>query len=170
MSLQRKLTGVGLTLGLILTFSVAAFAQGSAQEQQQDNGAPQRPFDGRGKRRGGKGGMMRLMRELNLSDAQQQQIRAIHDRLEASIKPQREEMRRLRGSNQDQPDANTIARIEALHTEMGRVMRASHEEVLVVLTPEQRAQLEQLKNERKARRGERRGGRRPDMPDNNDDQ
>lgn len=170
MSLQRKLTGVGLALGLILTFSVAAFAQDSAP-QQQDNNAQQGPFEGRGKRhRGGKrgpGGGMRLMKQLNLSDAQQQQIRAIQERFEASIKPQREEMRRLRESNQGQPNADTIARVEALHDEMGRSHKAAHEEMLTVLTLEQRTQLEQLAKERKARHEERRG-RRPDMPNNND--
>ena len=171
MSLQRKLTGIGLTLCLILTFSVASFAQEGRAPQQQDNGAPQRPFEGRGKRHGGgkrgPGAVMRLMRQLDLSDAQQQQIRAIQERFEASIKPQREEMHRLRESNQGQPNADTIARIEALHTEMGRAIRATHEEMLAVLTPEQRTQLEQLIRERKARHGERRG-RRQEMPDNND--
>lgn len=171
MSLHRKLTEIGLTLGLILTFSVAAFAQDSAQ--QQDNNAQQGSFEGRGKRHGGgkrgAGRMMRLMKQLNLSDAQQQQIRAIQERFEISFKPQREEMRRLRESGQqDQPSADTVARIEALHTEMGRAMRATHEEMLGVLTQEQRTQLEQLIRERKDRRGERRGGRRSDMPDDND--
>jgi Spy/CpxP family protein refolding chaperone len=176
MSLQRKLTGIGLTLGLVLTFGVAAFAQDGAS-QQQDNGAQQQgPFGGRGgKRRGGGGGrrgpgaMMRLMKQLNLSDAQQQQIHAIHERLQANVKPQREEMRRLRESSQGQPSADTVARIEALHTEMGRAMRATHEEILAVLTQEQRTQLEQLVRERKARHEERRG-RRQDMPDDNDNQ
>jgi Spy/CpxP family protein refolding chaperone len=176
MSLQRKLTGIGLTLGLALTFNVAAFAQEGAQ--QQDNGAQQQgPFGGRGgKRRGGGGGgrrgpgaMMRLMKQLNLSDAQQQQIHAIQERLQASVKPQREEMRRLRESSQGQPSADTVARIETLHTEMGRTMRATHEEILAVLTPEQRTQLEQLVRERKARHDERRS-RRQDMPDDNDNQ
>jgi Spy/CpxP family protein refolding chaperone len=172
MSLQRKLTGLSLTLGLFLTFSVAAFAQGGAMQQQDDN-AQQGAFEGRGKRRGGgrrgPGGGMRLMRQLDLSDAQQEQIRAIQERFEMNFKPQRQEMRRLRQSSQGQPDANTIARLDALHAEMQRSRRAVHEEMLAVLTAAQRTQLEQMIRERKARHGERRG-RRPEMPDENDDQ
>ena len=172
MSLQRKLTGIGLTLGLILSFSVAAFAQDGASQQQENGAQQQGPFEGRGGRRRGEGkrgpgGVMRLMKQLNLSDAQQQQIRAIHERLQASVKPQRQEMRRLRESSQGEPNADTIARIEALHTEMGRAMRATHEEILAVLTQEQRTQLEQLVRDRKARHAERRG-RRSDMMDDDD--
>lgn len=171
MTLQRKLIGAGLTLGLILSFSITtAFAQEGGAGQQEGGAQQQRPFGRPGKRhmggkRGGLRGMGRMLHQLNLSDAQQQQIRAIHERVEASIKPQREEMRRLRESSQGQPSAETIARIEALREELRRIHQAAHQEVLAVLTTEQRTQLEQLITERKARRGDRRGGR-PDMPNN----
>jgi Spy/CpxP family protein refolding chaperone len=99
------------------------------------------------------------MSQLNLTDAQRQQLRAIQDRFEASTQAQREEMRRLRETTQGQPSADTQARFQALRAEIRQAMRGQHEEMLKVLTEEQRTQLEQTMRERKARRGERRGGR-----------
>jgi Spy/CpxP family protein refolding chaperone len=164
MSLRRKLTGAGLMLGLIFTFSAAAFAQQTTTPQ--DNGQQQGENWGRrgGGRRGmggkrGHGGAFRLMSQLNLTDAQRQQLRAIQDRFEASTQAQREEMRRLRETTQGQPSADTQARFQALRAEIRQAMRGQHEEMLKVLTEEQRTQLEQTMRERKARRGERRGGR-----------
>jgi Spy/CpxP family protein refolding chaperone len=172
MSLRRILTGAVLTLGLVFTTGAAA----SAQQQQpstttnpQENGRQRGPWerggggggprhDGMGKR-GGRGGMQRLVSQLNLTDAQQQQIRAIEDRFEASTKTQREEMRRLRESTQGgEPSAETRARFQTLREELGQAMKTQHQEMLNVLTSEQRAQLEQLMKERKARHDERRGG------------
>src|SRR4051794_18766830 len=98
MSLRKTLMGVGLALGLVISFGAAAFAQqpqgGEAQQQQRQQGRE-------GRRRGGPGGgegfgMMRGLRDLNLSDAQQQQARAIFERFNASTKPQREQLMQLR--------------------------------------------------------------------------
>lgn len=173
MSLRRKLTGIALTLGLMLTISSVAFAQ---QQQsapaQQDNGQQREQWERRGKHRGmGKrgGGIMRLVGQLNLTDAQQQQLRAIDERFKASTQTQRQELRRLHEGSQGQLSADAEARAQALRAEVGQAKRAMHQEMLNVLTQEQRTQLEQLMRERKARHGERRG-RRSDMQDNNNDQ
>lgn len=174
MSLRKNLTGAGLTLGLIIGTSLVAFAQ---QPAPQDNGQQQEQGWGRGRggRHGmgkrGPGGMLRLMSQLNLTDAQRQQLRAIEDRFEASTKSQREEMRRLHDSRQQgEPSADTQARMQALRAELGQAMRARHQEVLGILTQEQRTQLEQMKKERKARHAERRGGRGINQQNNDDDQ
>jgi Spy/CpxP family protein refolding chaperone len=168
MSLRRKLTGASLTLGLVFTFSVAAFAQ-QPTTATQDNGQQQRPGRwggprGMGKR--GPGGFGRLAGQLNLTDAQRQQLRAIEDRFEVSTKAQREELRRLHESTQGEPSADTQARFRALREELGQARKAQHQEMLSVLTAEQRTQLEQLMKERKERHGERRGRR---MEQQNDD-
>jgi Spy/CpxP family protein refolding chaperone len=171
MSLRRKLTGVGLTLGLSLTISSVAFAQQQSAPSQQD-GQQQGQWERRGKHRGmGKrgGGIMRVMGQLNLTDAQQQQLRAIEERFKASTKTQREELRRLHEGSQGQLSADAEARLQALRAEMGEARRGIHQEMLNVLTQEQRTQLEQLMRERKARHGERRG-RPMNQQDNNDDQ
>jgi Spy/CpxP family protein refolding chaperone len=170
MSLRKKITGAGLSLGLIFALSTVAFAQ---QPTQQDNGqqqqqGPGRRGWGRGERSGmgkrDRGGMRRILGQLNLSDAQRQQLRAIEDRFESSTKTQREEMRRLHESTQGEPSADTQARIQALRAELDQAMRVMHQEVLNILTQEQRTQLEQIKKDRKARHEERRG-----MNQQNDD-
>jgi Spy/CpxP family protein refolding chaperone len=172
MSLRKKLIGAGLTLGLTFATSALALAQ-QPSPFPQDNGQQQQGMRrGKGGRHGmgrkGPGGMLRLMNQLNLTDAQREQIRAIEDRFESSTKSQREELRRLHDSTQGEPSADAQARWQALRAELGQAMRARHQEVLNVLTQEQRAQLEQMKRERKARREERRGGR--GMNQQNDDQ
>ena len=163
-----------MMLGLVFTFSAVALAQ-QPTTAPQDNGQGQQERwerkDGRhgmGKR--GRGGIERLVSQLNLTEAQQQQLRAIEDRFKASTKAQREEMHRLRESAQgEQLSADMEARFQALRAEVGQAMRAQHQELLNVLTPEQRTQLEQLIRERKARRGERRA-RRMERQDNDDNQ
>ncbi len=173
MSLRRKLTLTSLTLGLIFALSAVAFAQRPAPVTQ-DNGQQQ---EGQGRWRGsrpgmgkrGPGGVLRLIGQLNLTDAQRQQLRAIDERFESSIKSQREEMRRLYESSQGSWSADTEARMQALRGEMGQAMRGMRQEMLNILTEEQRTQLEQLVKERKARHQERRG-RGMNQQNNDDDQ
>jgi Spy/CpxP family protein refolding chaperone len=112
--------------------------------------------------------MRRLASQLNLTDAQQQQMRAIEERFESSTKTQREELRSLRESTQGEPNADTRSRFQALRRELEQAMRNQHQEMLNVLTAEQRTQLEQLIKERKAKHEERRG-RGMNQP-NDDDQ
>jgi Spy/CpxP family protein refolding chaperone len=161
MSLRRNLTLTTLTLGLFFALSAVAFAQ---QPAPQDNGQQQqgqgrwKGGDGRhgmGKR--GRGGMLRLMSQLNLSDAQRQQMRAIGERFESSTKTQREELRRLHESSQGSLSADAEARAQALRGEIDQSMKGMHQEMMGVLTEEQRTQFEQLMKERKARHQERRG-------------
>jgi Spy/CpxP family protein refolding chaperone len=171
MSLRKKLTGASLTLGLIFTFSAASFAQQPAQQdngQQQREGRMGRRPEGPGKR--GHGGILRLMSQLNLTDAQQQQLRAMQERFEASTKTQREELRKLHESNQGETlSADTQARVQALRAEMNQAMKTTRAEMLTVLTPDQRTQFEQLVKERKARHEEMRG-RRPNQQNDDNDQ
>jgi Spy/CpxP family protein refolding chaperone len=171
MSLLRKLTGIGLTLGLVLAFSAIAFAQQPTTQAPQEGLQQQERMERRGKHRGmGKKGdrILRLMEQLNLTEAQQQQLRAIEERFAANSKPRREELRRLHESNPSGTlSAEAEARLQALRAEMRQAMRSRHEEMLAILSPEQRAQLEQLVQERKARRRERRGLR---MDRQDDDQ
>jgi protein CpxP len=171
MSLRNKLTGASLTLGLVFTFSAVSFAQQPVPQdngQQQQEGRMGRRREGPGKR--GPGGVMRLMSQLNLTDAQQQQLRAIQERFEASTRTQREELRKLNESNQDDtPSADTQARAQGLRAEMNKAMKNTRSEMLTMLTPDQRTQFEQLVKERKARHEEMRG-RRPNQQNDDNDQ
>ena len=96
------------------------------------------------------GGMGHLMRELNLTEEQRQQSRAIVQRRLESTKAQREELLRLR----EKRIAGTFtpedgARAKALHQEIRTAMEGVRSEMDGVLTAEQKAKLEQLKKERK---------------------
>lgn len=163
-------------LGLVFTTSFVAFAQQQQPTMNPQDNAQQQQGPGRrggGGRHGmgkrGPGGFKRLTSQLNLTDAQQQQLRAIEERFEASTRTQREEMRRLHESTQGtEPSAETQARFQALRAELGQARRSQHQEMLNVLTEAQRAQFEQLIKERKARHGEGRGRRMNQQ--NNDDQ
>jgi Spy/CpxP family protein refolding chaperone len=108
------------------------------------------------------------MRELNLSEEQRQQQRAIVQRHLESIKVQREELIKLGEKRQEgNLTAEDGARAKALRQEIHNSMQAAHNEIESILTPEQRTKLEQLKTERKARHDEmlkRRQERRENTP------
>jgi Spy/CpxP family protein refolding chaperone len=100
--------------------------------------------------------MGHLARELNLSDAQKAQSRAIMERRLASTKGQREELFKLR----EKRIAGTFtaedgARAKALHEEIRASMEGARTEMDGVLTAEQKAKREELKAERKAKRAQR---------------
>ncbi|HEV7475471.1 MAG TPA: Spy/CpxP family protein refolding chaperone [Pyrinomonadaceae bacterium] len=106
-----------------------------------------------GERMGRRGaGMGHFARELNLSEAQREQSRAIIQRRLEGTKSQREELFKLRekriGGTFTPEDE---ARARALHQEIRTAMQGVREEMAGVLTSEQRAKLEELKQERKTR-------------------
>ena len=174
MSLRRKLFGAGLWLSLAFALSGGVLhAQQPGQQEGNGGGQPQREnrMGGRhgGPGRRGPGGVIRLLSQLNLTDAQQQQVRAIRQRFEANTRTQREELRKLHESNEGtEPNADAQARMRALRAEIEQAMRSTHEEMLAVLTAEQRTQLEQLVKEQKARRKEMRGRRQGQQNEDND--
>ena len=112
-------------------------------------------------RRGGEG---RMFKNLDLTDAQKAQIKQIHENSRAEIRPIAEQVRAKRQEIRQAREGGTvnealvtqklteIAPLEAkLIAERARV----HEQMLSVLTPEQRTKLEQMREQFKSRRGER---------------
>ena len=161
MSLQSRLTGAGLALGLLVAFSLPVLAQQSSTTQDTQEQQPQGERMGKRRWHGGEHGMrggMGMFRDLDLSDAQKQQASAIIERYRESTKPQREEMRQLyqqKGQTATGAvDAQAQARAEALRTELRESHKRMQDELLTILTPDQRAKWEQLKQERKARHEE----------------
>lgn len=158
-------------LGLVFTTGAVSFGQ-QPNTIPQDNGQPRHERrGGRGPgmgKRGHGGGIRRLMNKLNLTDAQEQQMRTIFERYEASTRTQREEMRRLHDSTQGEPSAEVKARFQELRSQLDQSRQSQHAELLNVLTAEQRTQLEQMLKERKGRFGEGRG-RRMNQQNNDDD-
>lgn len=100
-------------------------------------------------------------RELNLTEEQRQQQRAILQRQLSNTKAQREELFNLR----EKRIAGTFApedeaRARALREEIRNSMMSMRSEIENILTAEQRLKLEQLKTEHKGRRGQMRERRR----------
>lgn len=114
---------------------------------------------GRGERRGRHFGMLR---GLDLSETQRQQLHELGLKQRDTMQAQREELRNLyrqvHGAGaQFTPEQETRAR--QLQQELIASRKSFHEQTLALLTPEQRTQLEQLRQEHKARREERRARR-----------
>lgn len=96
--------------------------------------------------------MGRLMGELNLTEEQRQQSRAIMERRLETTKLQREELFKLREKRiAGTFSADDEARARALHQEIRAAMEGARSEMDGVLTAEQKAKLEGLKKERKER-------------------
>ena len=125
---------------------------------------------GRGEHKGhGMGGMRGgVFRQLNLTEDQKAKIKQIRETFAQSNKPLREQLRTKRQELRQASEGGTFNQALATQklTEMA-ALRAKlmgerfklHQEMLSVLTAEQKAQLEQAKAQRKARRGEMRGRR-----------
>lgn len=169
MSLINKLCS-GLTVAAaVFAFSTFTLAQDNkATTPASDKEKTEKHFKGEGRgmhkghgegmgdgdHRGG--GMMRMMHELNLTDAQKTQIHSI---MEANKPDQavREEMKTLFEAKQNGTlTADQQARFDALKEQSKAKMQAVHAEIMGVLTAEQKAQLEQKKQEMKQRRDEHR--------------
>ncbi len=160
MFLRKSLLGVA---GIILAGGLVAFAQ-EAQTQKAPDEARQKDrierMERHRERMGGREGMMRrgmrmrergrLIRELNLTEEQRQQGRAIRQRHLESLKPQREELFKLREKRiAGTFNADDEARAKALRQEMRTAMEGARTEMAGLLTAEQKARLEELKKERK---------------------
>jgi Spy/CpxP family protein refolding chaperone len=167
MFLRKSLFGV---LGIILAGGIVAFAQepqpqtpaaqdDAFRKERSERRERHRERAGRhdsmrGPERMGRrdGSMGHLMNELNLTEEQRQQSRAIVQRRLESTKTQREELFKLR----EKRIAGTFtaedgARAKALHQEIRSTMEGVQADMASVLTAEQRAKLEQLQKERKER-------------------
>jgi protein CpxP len=139
---------------------------GTEGQQSQADGA-KRGFGHRGGRggrgghrgfRGGKGGMM--FRGLNLSEAQKAQMKQISESFRQRIAPLREQMKAQHGQGRGFKNGETFNEAEATQRMIAAApLRAKlmgesfkmRQELLAVLTPEQKTQLEAQKAERKAR-------------------
>jgi Spy/CpxP family protein refolding chaperone len=146
----------------LLLLTAAGYAQqpqaGLQEETRQDQKSPR---EGRRHARMDRHRGFAGMRELNLTEEQRQQHRAILQRQMSNTKTQREELFRLREKRfAGTFTAEDEARARALRQEIHNSMEGIRSEMEGVLTSEQRAKLEQLKTERKARRDEMREHRR----------
>lgn len=98
---------------------------------------------------------------LNLSDAQKAQLKQVHEtnvqqnaQLFADVRTKREELHALKQAN-DPRASDVKEQLKALRPQLEAARQQQHDAVIDVLTPEQRAQLEQWKTERQSRRSSR---------------
>jgi periplasmic protein CpxP/Spy len=164
MLLRTKLTVSTLIIGLAACGSVAL-----AQQPQTNNpavGVQQPGREGRarrGMRRRGQMGRLRALRQINLTDAQRLQARSIRQNHVTSTKAQREELRKL----MEQRRAGTLTtegqtRAEQLRQQLMEGRKGVHTHMMNVLTAEQKAKLEEMRQTRRANR-EKFGRRKPPM-------
>lgn len=167
MSFKSKIISAVTAGAAIVAFSTFAVAQDTKPDNQ-----PQAPKQerremrggkfgrGEGMRRGMRGkrhGLMRQLRGLNLTEEQRTQIRTLMQANRGNSDVNREEMRTIMKAKRDgtiTPDQQQ--KLDTFKTQMKENAKRTHEQVLAILTPEQRAQLEARKEERKRRMEERR--------------
>jgi Spy/CpxP family protein refolding chaperone len=146
---------------------ISAFSSiGFAQENQTGNNSQNSPqIERREKRFGKMGGRMhghhghdkmlaRMMSELNLSEAQKQQMDTIAENYKNSTEPQKQELRAIWSQKQTgatlAPEQETRAR--EIVSQMRAAKRKMNDEMLALLTPEQRQQFDQKREEMRQRR------------------
>ena len=160
--------GMFAVLAIILVAGTFAFAQERQQPTASPEGTLQRDRTERKERRrerlgrregrlgrkalGRRAGMGRFMHELNLSEQQREQSRAIVQRRLESTKSQREELFRMREKRiAGTFSAEDEARVKALRQEIRSSMDGIRGEMDSVLTAEQKAKLEELQKEREGK-------------------
>lgn len=150
MFLSKKLTVAGLMLGL---GGGAVLAQ-QTQPSNPNTGAqqPQRPaFARRMMRRRARMGMLRGLRQLDLTDQQKQQARAIMQSNFQSTQAQRQELRQLMQQHRAGTlDANGQARAKELRTQLMESRKSAHTQLFALLTADQKAKLEEMRKARRA--------------------
>ena len=149
MFLRKKVTVSALILSL-------GACGATAMAQQSQSTAPaastQQPEPGaRGARRRGRIGRQRALAEMNLTDAQKQQVRTIIQTQAQNTKPQREELRQL----MQQWRTGTLtpegqARAKELRQQLMESRKGVHTRMQNVLTAEQKIKLKEMRELRRA--------------------
>jgi Spy/CpxP family protein refolding chaperone len=161
-----KLLAIASLSAVVLAASIAVAQSVKTEGQGQDGKAGRRAWHGRGMKRGFHRGGGAFFNRLNLTDDQKARMKQIRQGFAERNKPLREQLRAKRQELRLASEGGTFN--EALATQkltesaalqaklMGERFKL-HQEMLTVLTAEQKAQLDQLKAQVKERRGKRRG-------------
>ena len=156
------------TLSAIALAASIAVAQTVTTDQGTQQGQRTERRGGRGGHKGhGWGGMRAggFFRQLNLSDDQKAKMKQIRASFAETNKPLREQLRAKRQELRQASEGGTfnealatqkLTEIAPLEAKLMAERAKLHQEMLSVLTAEQKAQLEQAKAQFKTRRGERR--------------
>jgi protein CpxP len=160
----KKTSGIIAIVGVLLLMAVIGFSQGKPQGPPPDGGFRGGPGGHGG--HGGPGGPrdgLGPLRDLNLSDAQKTQIEKIRASFEESTQALHEQLRSLHesqpdpfgGGNFDEAAVRAAAEARAkveVELEISRARMAS--QIFAVLTAEQKAQLNERRQQFEQRRRE----------------
>jgi Spy/CpxP family protein refolding chaperone len=152
-----KVTIAGLILGL--AFGAVAFAQQtSPQTQNPTAGVQQRPGTLMARRRAMRRRAMldgfRVLGQLNLTDAQKQQARTIIQSSFAGTKASRQELAQLRRQwRQGTLTPEGLTRAKELRKQLQESRKGVRSQLAGILTPEQKAKLEEIIRTRRANHG-----------------
>lgn len=159
MSLKNKFISIlGLTVG-IAALSVVGFAQDNQATPKADKAEKHMKRGHDGERKFGHGmrggGMMRGLHGITLTDTQKEQIRVIRE----SNKPDAALMQEIKAIHEAKRSGTALTveqteRMKAIREQMKANHKLVREQVMAILTPEQKAQIEAKKAERKLRREE----------------
>lgn len=160
MSFKSKLSSVLTFAFAVVAFTTFASAQETPKTQDDGSRKAERGFrhgGERGKRGGRHGGFrgMHGLRGIELTDAQKEQLRQIHEanKPDEATMAEIKAIREARKGGAELTDAQK-ERLKAIHEQMRSKRESVKAQVLGILTPEQRQQLETQKAERQKRREE----------------
>ncbi len=172
MSLRNKFFSIFALVAGIAIFSIGGFAQDTKTSATTPTDKTDRPARGEGREfggrkhggegmaghghRGGPGGMMHGLRGIDLTDAQKTQIHSI---MEAN-RPDKANFETMRPLMQAKRNgtitADQQAQLKAFKEESRAKAKSVHEQIMAVLTPEQKQQIETRKQEMKQHMEQRR--------------
>lgn len=167
MSFKQKFISAVTFVFAIVAFTTFVSAQDTKPTEPQDSTIKQEKREDFGKRKFGKEGkrgghhgdkiMMHGLKELNLTDAQKEQLKGIMETNRTANQGTHEEMRGLMMKKHDGIiTADEQTRFDQLKAQMKASAEKTHSSILAILTPEQRTQLEQMKEQWKQKREEHR--------------
>src|SRR2546423_1301379 len=152
-----SLSAVVLLASIAVAQSVKTRGDGQGQRREWRGGDKKRGFHGEG------GG---VFAKLNLTDDQKAKIKQIRESSASANQPLREQLRAKRQELRQASEGGTfnealatqkLTEMAGLHAKAMGARFALHQQMLAVLTTEQKAQLDQLKAQFKTHRGLRRG-------------
>lgn len=150
-SFSFAVMGLGLVLGVN-----AVSAQESAAPPKPADAPSMGKMDGRQKMRGHNRIRIRELRGIKLNDAQKEQVRIIQETYKPS-QPEMDEMRLLMKAKHDGTlTEDQKARMESLHAAQKQRMENVRTQVMGILTPDQKAEIEKRNADREKRWAERR--------------
>ncbi len=155
-----------IALGAAAALAIVAAAAGvHTAAQTQNTNPPPRPFMGRGTGPGGPMGLLpHLGRELQLTDSQRDQIKAIVDSHRDEWKALADRARTAHEALGAAVSADTVdetvirqksADVAAVGADMAVARAHAHAEVMQILTADQKAKLKELRSQARGRGGRR---------------